>query len=208
PVAVCPARSKPAEAPASHSRRDMSAIRTVRLSCLPSCCWTHAASYCWMHAFVEQAFSLPRRLSSRRVLYSQTHRPEPALPRPAKPPLRFLPIDYVPPRGDIFRTAILIFQIISMLPNIQTNHSDRAFHNRRILISAGNNINLSAAFDQPGPARPKPRGSRSRELLLESGEPAERAVDRRGKLPDGLASRARTNDGPEQGVVAVTAAIV
>src|SRR5262249_3226138 len=71
--------------------------------------------------------------------------------RPVEPLLRFVPIHDVPPRPDVFRPTVLILQIVSMFPNIETYDRELAFHNRRILIGAGNNIDLSAAFDEPGP---------------------------------------------------------
>ena len=30
----------------------------------------------------------------------------------------FVPVDYVPPGGEIFRTAVVVFQVVGMLPDI------------------------------------------------------------------------------------------
>src|SRR5687767_8372932 len=44
------------------------------------------------------------------------------------------PVDRVPPSGDIFRAAVLILEIVGMLPDINSKYRELAFHDRAVLI--------------------------------------------------------------------------
>src|SRR5260370_2767583 len=121
---------------------------------------------------------------------------------------RFLPVHYVPPGRDVFRPAVLIFQIIGVLPNIQTDHWKLAFHDGGILIGGGKDIELAAIFHEPSPAGSEPRGCCRPELFFEGGKTAERAVDGRRQVPGWLSASLGTDDGPEHGVIDVSAAVI
>ena len=47
----------------------------------------------------------------------------------------FLPVHNIPPCADVVRAAILILQIIGVLPDIQPDHRVLRFHDGRILVS-------------------------------------------------------------------------
>src|SRR6266699_6497463 len=61
----------------------------------------------------------------------------------------FVPVHYAPPRRDILGPAILIFQIVRVLPDIETDYGELSFHQRRVLVGGGNDINLARGLDQP-----------------------------------------------------------
>src|SRR2546422_230311 len=125
-----------------------------------------------------------------------------------EPLLGLLPIHHIPPRRYILRPPPLVFQVVSVLPDIQANHRKFVFHERAILIGGGNNIDLPTIFDQPGPARSKPSGGGGADLLLERRNPAERAVDRRRQIPGRLAASLGPDDRPEHRVVVMSTAVV
>lgn len=52
------------------------------------------------------------------------------------PPIDLLPVDDIPPRGDIIRTAVLVVEIVRMFPDIETENRDFAFGKRGILIGS------------------------------------------------------------------------
>src|SRR4029078_11217073 len=49
---------------------------------------------------------------------------------------RRIPIDYVPPSGDVIGTAILILQVVSMLPNVDAHDRRVAMHQGAVLIGS------------------------------------------------------------------------
>src|SRR3954463_9075126 len=82
--------------------------------------------------------------------------------------LDFLPLHYVPPRRQIIRPAILILQVVRVLPDVHAEHRELAFHHRTVLVPLGDDVALAAALPEPRPARPEARGARLIHLLLES----------------------------------------
>ena len=69
----------------------------------------------------------------------------------------FLPVDYVPPGGDVVRPAILIFQIIGVLPNVQPKDRFLSFHDGAVLIRGGCDLEFAEpsfkSHAQPEPNR-------------------------------------------------------
>src|SRR5487761_136871 len=51
-----------------------------------------------------------------------------------KAPFSLSPVHHAPPGADVFSTAVLIFQIVGVFPNVQPDHRKFALHDRAILI--------------------------------------------------------------------------
>src|SRR5215472_1716054 len=71
--------------------------------------------------------------------------------------LNFRPVYYVPPRGDVLGTSVLIPQIIGVLPHIQPHDRIMPLPLRTVLVRRRNNQEPAALLDQPRPARPEAR---------------------------------------------------
>src|SRR5690348_873692 len=83
---------------------------------------------------------LARTLFSRELL------------RAVEPVLDFLPVDGVPPRGQIIGPAVLILQVVGVLPYVDPQHRKLAFHDRAVLVRRRDDVHLADAFDEPRPA--------------------------------------------------------
>src|SRR5437870_1195141 len=106
-----------------------------------------------------------KKLSSLRVSLrlcvsaSNVSSPQSLLPQ-VEPLLDFLPVHDVPPGGQIIRAAVLILQVIRVLPDIDTHDWGFAFHHRAVLIGGGIDVEFTTGFDQPRPARSEAREAR------------------------------------------------
>ncbi len=127
---------------------------------------------------------------------------------PVEPRFRRLPVDDVPPGADVLRPPVLILQIVCVLPDIEPDDGNLAFHKRAILIGSGKYVQFPAVLYKPGPTRPEPCGSRRIELFLQGCEAAERAVDRRSQVTRRVSAGVRPNDSPEHRVIVVPAPVV
>src|ERR1039458_10333181 len=85
----------------------------------------------------------------------------------------FRPVDHIPPSRNIVGPAVLIVQVVGVLPPVQAHHRELAFHHRAILVGGGKDIQLAVGFHQPSPAGAEARGRCLGKLLLESVEAAE-----------------------------------
>src|SRR5208282_2469758 len=64
-----------------------------------------------------------------------------------------IPVDYVPPGGQIFRTAIVVFQVVGMLPDVVAEDWEVAYGDGIVLIGRGHDVQIVAAFArQPDPS--------------------------------------------------------
>ena len=68
------------------------------------------------------------------------------------------PVDNIPPVRDIFGTAILIFQIISMFPHVDSENGRHPIRKRSILIRSRKNGQAITFLNQPRPAGAKASG--------------------------------------------------
>src|ERR1035437_8596376 len=125
-----------------------------------------------------------------------------------EPVFDFLPVDYVPPGGNVIRAAVLILQVVGVLPHVQAHHVALALHYGAVLVGGGRNLEFPAGSQQPRPAGAEARGRGLVELLLEALEAAESADDRLGHVAHRRPSTARPHDLPEHRVVDVAAAVV
>src|SRR5579872_3254333 len=62
-----------------------------------------------------------------------------------------VPVDHVPPGGKIFRAAVLVLQIVGMLPHVVAQDREESLGKRAVLVSGGDDLQL-AVPDQPAPA--------------------------------------------------------
>src|SRR5205807_2153902 len=97
---------------------------------------------------------------------------------PAIEPLfRLVPADDVPPGGDIVWPAVLILEVIGVLPYIQADDRIFAFHDRAVLVGGGGDGDFVAILHQPRPAGAEAARRRRSELFLKLIERAEGGVD-------------------------------
>src|SRR5258705_4929509 len=122
--------------------------------------------------------------------------------------LDFLPVDDVPPRLDVVGPAVLVFQIVGVLPDVETHDRLLTLHQRIVLVRGARDRELATGVDQPRPARSKPSNSGGAELLTEFSEVSERALDRGPEISPRLAARLRRHDLPEHRVIPVSASVV
>ena len=110
----------------------------------------------------------------------------PALPaRPALPALSqsridLRPVDDVPPGVDVVGPAVLILEVVRVLPHVDPEQRLLAIHQRVVLVRRALDGELAALVDDPGPAAAEATDGGRLELLLELVEAAERAVERIG----------------------------
>src|SRR5262249_32570867 len=68
--------------------------------------------------------------------------------------LDFLPVHDAPPGRDVVGAAVLILEVIGVLPNVEAHDGNLAFHHGAVLIRGGGDFELAGAIlDQPGPTR-------------------------------------------------------
>src|SRR6188474_2346040 len=48
-----------------------------------------------------------------------------------------LPVDDVPPRGEIVRTPVLVLEVVGVLPDVDPEERRLALHHRRVLVRGG-----------------------------------------------------------------------
>src|SRR5436190_11023230 len=118
------------------------------------------------------------------------------------------PVDDVVECADVVWAAILVIQVIGVLPHVETQDGGPPLGNRAILVGSAFDDQFALVDRQPGPATAEAGRRGFRELFLERGEAAERALDRLADCTGWLATAARTHDCPEQRMVGMTAAVV
>ena len=120
-----------------------------------------------------------------------------------------VPVDDVPPGGEVVGTLVLVLQVVGVLPDVVAEDGVEALAQRRVLVGGGDDLELAAGEDQPAPAGAELLGGGLVEGLLEGLEVAEVGFDLRGDgtggFAAGLASVAGAKDLPEEGVVGLAA---
>ena len=90
------------------------------------------------------------------------------LPTSLQPLLYRLPVDHIPDRREVFCLAVLILQVISMLPRINTQKWC-VLADHRILVGIRPDLDLAGliVLDKPCPSAPLDTCQRGVELGLE-----------------------------------------
>jgi len=60
--------------------------------------------------------------------------PERCVPVLPETTVHFRPVHHIPPRCDVVRSAILVVQIIGVLPHVETEHRSLSAHDGTVLI--------------------------------------------------------------------------
>src|SRR6266567_1724270 len=120
-----------------------------------------------------------------------------------------VPVHHVPPRFDVIRPAVLVFEIISVLPNIDAEDRRVAVHQGAILVWRRNNFELSVLIlDQPRPAAAKTARTSRGKFFFEIIKAAECRFDVISELAFRLATSVRPHDFPEKGMIRVPTTVV
>jgi hypothetical protein len=121
----------------------------------------------------------------------------------------FVPVDNVPPGSEIFWTAVVVFQIVGVLPNVVAEDGEMALRNRAVLIGRGHDVHVSTWLaSEPDPSGAELLDAGFVELGLEIFEVTESFGDGLGDRARGIATAFGLHDLPEHGVVDVAAAVV
>src|SRR5690606_8201206 len=123
------------------------------------------------------------------------------------------PVDHLEERGDVVRAAVLVLQVVRVLPHVQAQDRGVAradvLHQRVVLVGGVLHGHLAVGIHgQPGPAAAEAALGGLGELLLELVVAAQLARDALGNLALGLAAAVGRHHRPEQRVVGVAAAVV
>ena len=121
----------------------------------------------------------------------------------------FGPVDHVPPGVDVVGTAVLILQVVRVLPDVDAEHGLLAFHQRAVLVRRAFDRELAAAVDDPRPAAAEAADARLRRTasLNVSKLPNEELIAS-AIAPVGAPPAFGAHDLPEHRVVRVAAAVV
>ena len=94
-----------------------------------------------------------------------------------------------------------------MLPDVEAHDGELAFHDRAVLIGAGDDVDLAAGFTSQAQPDPKRVAAAALNFSLKASK-LPKVVDRGRDVADGRAAAAGLHDGPEHRVVDVAAAVV
>src|SRR3984957_6360516 len=73
-----------------------------------------------------------------------------------EPLIDFVPINHVPPRCQIFGAAIVVFQVVGMLPDVVAENGEQALGERVALMGVVDGLRFAAGFaGKPDPAAAK-----------------------------------------------------
>ena len=101
-----------------------------------------------------------------------------------------VPRHHVPPGREVVRAAVLVVQVVGVLPDVDAEDGRLALGERRVLVRR-RHAPRGASPSQTSQLQPEPNRftPASFDLLLELVERAERVVDRRREVARGLAAR-------------------
>src|SRR5216683_3384657 len=119
------------------------------------------------------------------------------------------PVEGVEPGRDVIRPLVLVLQVVSVLPDVDSEDRGQPFHVRAVLVRIRLDEQLAVLVDdQPRPAASELADRRLLQLLFERVIAAKRGLDGVRDAPLGSPAAARTHDGPEDRVVRVAAGVV
>src|SRR5918994_3235688 len=125
-----------------------------------------------------------------------------------------VPVNGVPPSVEILRTAVLVLEVVGVLPDVVAEYRkagrlDDPGHQGVVLVRRGDDGELAVRADNyPDPAGAEPAHAGLVELGFQCVEPTKGVVDRLGDLTLRCSTAARAHDLPEHGVVVVATAVV
>src|SRR5208282_527745 len=99
----------------------------------------------------------------------------------------FSPVHHIPPRTDVISPPILVLQVVGVLPNVEPQNRDFAFHNRAVLVGGRVDVKLAALGNEPSPSRAKAAHGGGGEFLFEGVETSKGTVDGRSERAAGVA---------------------
>ena len=121
----------------------------------------------------------------------------------------FFPVDYVPPGLQIFGTAVVVFEIVGVLPDVVAEDGIQALRDGIVLIWSADNFHFAfCVASQPDPSAAELAYTGGVEFFLESFEVAEGLLDYFGYGAGGVASTFGLHDVPEHGVVDMASGVV
>src|SRR5580700_9914329 len=121
----------------------------------------------------------------------------------------FVPVDRAPPCGQVFRTRVVVFQIVGVLPHVVAEDGIVALADGIILIRRRHDMHFAAGLaGEPDPSAAELLDSGIVEFGLEIFEVAESFLDRIGNGAARVASAFGLHDLPEHGVVDVATSVV
>src|SRR5690349_3808261 len=99
--------------------------------------------------------------------------PHGPLPRLLVSPSALGPVHHVPPGAHVVGAAVLVLEVIRVLPDVAAEHGRLAGHEWAVLVGRAFDGERAAAVErQPAPSAAEPARARLGELLLELREPA------------------------------------
>src|SRR4030095_7005448 len=124
------------------------------------------------------------------------------LPSPVSLRLRHLepfphhrPVHHIPPRGDVVGAAVLVLEVIGVLPHVTAQDDSLARHHGTVLVGrALDRDGTRLVARAPAPASADPAHARLLELFFEAGETTEALVDRICQGTGRLIGSARSHD--------------
>ncbi len=120
-----------------------------------------------------------------------------------------IPVHHVPPSGDVVGALVLIFQIVGVLPDIETEQGCAGvIHEGVILVRRAGDGELAVFLHEPGPARAEATDAGFGEGFFEGIEGTEGSIDGIGQSTGRSAASIGGHAVPEEGVIPVTAAVV
>src|SRR5579864_9508214 len=121
----------------------------------------------------------------------------------------FIPVDYIPPSRQVFGAAIVVFEVVGVLPNVIAENGEQALGDGVVLVGRADDLHFAAGLSgQPDPSAAELFCAGIVELGLEILEVAECFLDDFGDCAAGIAAALGLHDLPEHGVVHVSASIV
>ena len=116
-----------------------------------------------------------------------------------------VPVDDVPPRREVVRAAVLVVEVVGVLPDVDAEERHLALHQRRVLVRRRLDGEPAAVGDEPRPAAAEAldAGVVDLSFMLDAAERADRLSE-----AARLAAAVRAHDLPEERVVRVAAGVV
>ena len=85
----------------------------------------------------------------------------------------FVPVDDVPPGGEVVGAAVVVLEVVGVLPDVVAEDGVEAVGEGGVLVGLGDDFELAALVDEEAPAGAELLGGGFVEELLEVGEAAE-----------------------------------